>query len=144
MGYHWHMPHGAAKALLGRRFEIDPAFLPGVFAPSGDDPLRAHAFWTAWPRRDRDGTLRAERIGALAHLVPRLRVLAEDPRPEVRVTYALCFMILAWAGRAPSDREVWRSLLGLSKYDDDPEVRQAAADALAVLERLGTVSRGVA
>lgn len=123
---------------------MEPAFLPRAFARVGDDPLRAHAFWTAWPRRDRDGTVRAERIGALAHLVPRLRVLADDPRAEVRVTYALCLMILAWAGRAPTDREVWRCLLGLAKYDDDPEVRLAAADAIAVFERLGTVSRELA
>jgi len=58
-----------------------------------------------------------------------LRVLAEDPRPELRVTYALCFSILAWVGRVPSDREVWRTLLGLSKYDDDPAVRAAAEEA---------------
>ena len=120
---------------------MEPAFLPRAFAARGDDPLRAHSFWTAWPRRDRDGTLRAERIGALVELVPRLRVLADDPRAEIRVAYALCFMILAWAGRAPTDREVWRCLLGLAKYDEDPDVRVAAADAIAVFERLGTVSR---
>ncbi len=123
---------------------VEPAFIPAVFARPDADPLRAHAFWTAWPRRDRDGTLRAERIGALAGLVPRLRALAEDARPEVRATYPLCLMILAWAGRAPTDREVWRCLLGLAKYDDDSEVRDAAAEAIAVLERLGTVARMVA
>ncbi|GAA5518892.1 hypothetical protein Lsed01_01326 [Demequina sediminis] len=144
IGYLWHMPRGDAKPLVGRRFQIDSRDLPRAFAHDGDDPLRAHAFWTAWPRRDRDGTLRAERIGALARLSPRLRVLAEDPRPELRVTYALCFSILAWAGRAPSDREVWRTLLGLSKYDDDPAVRAAAEEALAIFERLGTVARDVA
>lgn len=117
--------------------------------------LRAHAFWVGHhqaaepaprigPSIDQDqaarDAMRSRRIGELVLMVPELKQLAADPRPPVRATAARCFAILATAGRAPSDREVWRLLLGLSKYDDDPDVRAAADTALIALERHGAVA----
>ncbi|WP_144276216.1 hypothetical protein [Demequina sp. NBRC 110053] len=87
---------------------------------------------------------RDQRIGELAAMVPQLKVMASDSRPAVRATVARCFGILATAGRAPADREVWRMLLGLAKYDEDAAVRTAADAALAALERHGAVAVTVA
>lgn len=117
--------------------------------------LRALAFWVGHhqaaepaprigPSLDNDlaarDAMRARRIGELVLMVPELKRLATDVRAPVRATAARCFAILATAGRAPSDREVWRLLLGLSKYDDDPDVRSAADTALVALERHGAVA----
>src|SRR5690242_3252217 len=82
---------------------VDVAFLPSAFARDEADPLRAIAFWNGQhpyvPVRDAEASalrsaMRAERIGALARLVPQLIGLANDPRPEVRATFATCFSIL--------------------------------------------------
>jgi hypothetical protein len=138
---------------------IDIAYLPRVYARDAGDPQRAIAFWNGQhqyqpPVRDGIGAsthddadaerlrdaMRAERVGALAQLVPQLVGLAQDPRSCVRVTFATCFSILAKAGQAPADREVWRALLGLAKYDADEEVRSAAERALNDLEHYGLVA----
>lgn len=117
--------------------------------------LRALAFWVGHhqasqpaprigPSPDQDrvarDAMRSRRIGELVLMVPQLKRLACDPRPPVRATAARCFAILATAGRAPADREVWRLLLGLAKYDDDDDVRNAADTALVALERHGAVA----
>lgn len=129
---------------------VDVAYLPSAYARSSADPLRAIAFWNGHhqyePPTDTGAValreaMRAERIGALAQLVPQLIGLARDPRPSVRATFATCFSILAKAGQAPADREVWRALLGLAKYDDDAEVRAAAERALADFEHSGLVAQ---
>ena len=126
------------------------AYLPSAYARDAGDPQRAIAFWNGQHQyepptdtgalRMRDA-VRAERIGALAELVPQLVGLARDSRPTVRITFATCFSILAKAGQAPADREVWRALLGLAKYDDDAEVRSAAERALADFEHCGLVAQ---
>ena len=85
--------------------------------------------------------MRAERIAALVALTPQLLSLARDPRPSVRATFATCFSIMAKAGQAPADREVWRTLLGLAKYDDVVEVRRVAERALEDFEHCGTFAR---
>lgn len=92
------------------------------------------------PDKAARAALRDQRIGALVEMVPQLKELADDPRPAVRATVARSFAILATARQAPADRDVWRLLLGLSKYDDDAEVRAAADFALVALERHGTVA----
>ena len=129
---------------------VDVAYLPSAYAHTAGDPLRAIAFWNGQhayePPTDTDAlrlreAMRAERIAALAELVPQLIGIARDPRPAVRVTFATCFSILAKAGQAPADREVWRALLGLAKYDDDAEVRSAAERALADFEHCGLVAQ---
>ncbi len=128
--------------------------MAGAFARQNDKDarLRALAFWVGHhqaaqpapnigPSDDitaRDA-MRSRRIGELVLMVPELKQLASDPRAPVRATSARCFAILATAGRAPSDREVWRLLLGLSKYDEDFDVRAAADTALIALERHGAV-----
>jgi hypothetical protein len=126
------------------------AYLPSAYARDEADPLRAIAFWCGHhqyepPAADTGSALReamrAERIGALANLVPQLVGLARDPRPSVRATFSTCFSILAKAGQAPADREVWRALLGLAKYDDDHDVRAAAERALADFEHCGTFAK---
>ncbi|WP_062305054.1 hypothetical protein [Demequina subtropica] len=94
------------------------------------------------PEEQSDAAIRSERADVLADLMPRLKGLSEDRRPEMRSLYALCYSLLACEGRAPADREVWRALLGLSKYDVDPGVRRIADAALSDLERHGTVPRG--
>lgn len=140
---------------------VDVAYLPRTFQRDAGDPLRALAFWVgqhpyaeaaaahlahahaeeAHPEEAERERLRAERIAALARLVPQLGGLARDPRPSVRATFATCFSILARAGQAPADREVWRALLGLAKYDDDAGVRAAAERALDDFEHWGNVAR---
>jgi len=129
---------------------IDVAYLPSAYARDASDPQRAIAFWNGQHQYEpptETGALRmreavrAERIGALVELVPQLIGLARDSRPTVRVTFATCFSILAKAGQAPADREVWRALLGLAKYDDDAEVRTAAERALADFEHCGLVAQ---
>src|SRR5690554_6316816 len=92
---------------------------------SGDPRLRALAFWVghhqaAQPapsielRLTTDPSARtagwARRIGELQLMVPDLKALAARPRPAMRSTAARCFAILATAGQAPADREVWRLL----------------------------------
>jgi hypothetical protein len=127
---------------------VDVAYLPSAYQRASADPLRALAFWIdqhpydapAETEQER-AELRRERISALARLVPQLHGLARDPRPSVRATFATCFSILARAGQAPADREVWRTLLGLAKYDADAEVRAAAERALDDFEHCGTVAR---
>ncbi|WP_062517651.1 hypothetical protein [Demequina gelatinilytica] len=94
------------------------------------------------PDEQSDAAIRSSRVDALADLIPRLKGLSEDRRPDMRSLYALCYSMLACEGRAPADREVWRALLGLSKYDEDPGVRRIADAALTDLERHGTVPRG--
>jgi hypothetical protein len=129
---------------------VDVAYLPSAFARASADPLRAVAFWNGQHQYEPPATddasrlreaMRAERIGALARLVPELIGLARDPRPSVRGTFATCFSILARAGQAPANREVWRALLGLAKYDADADVRAAAERALADFELCGTVAK---
>ena len=119
------------------------AYLPSAYRRSEGDPLRAVAFWNGQHQYEpptESGALRireairAERIGALAALAPQLLGLARDSRPAVRAAAATCFSILARSGQAPSDREIWRALLGLAKYDDDDDVRAAAERALADFE----------
>ncbi len=120
-----------------------------------DERLRAHAFWVGHHQAaepaphiglastDDPGArdaARARRIGELVLMVPELKRLASDPRVAMRATSARCFTILATAGQAPADREVWRLLLGLAKYDEEPEVRVAAEQALAALERHGAIA----
>lgn len=122
---------------------------------NGDPRLRALAFWVghhqaAQPapsierRLTTDPGARAaawaRRIRELQLMVPELKALAAHPHPAMRCTAARCFAILATAGRAPADREVWRLLLGLAKYDDDDEVRAAAERALTAFERHGAVA----
>lgn len=124
--------------------------------PQQDDArLRALAFWTghhqahqpaprlapviAAEQAARDEA-RVARIGELARMVPELKKMADDPRPQVRATVARCFAILATARQLVADREIWRILLGLSKYDADPAVRASAEAALVALERHGTVA----
>lgn len=129
---------------------VDVAYLPSAYARDAADPLRAIAFWNGQHQYEpptETGAMRVheamreERIGALVELVPQLIGLARDRRPSVRVTFATCFSILAKAGRAPADREVWRALLGLAKYDDVPEVRAAAERALDDLEHSGLIAQ---
>ena len=112
--------------------------------------MRAIAFWNGQhqyePATDSAalavrGAMRAERIAALVALTPQLLSLARDPRPSVRATFATCFSIMAKAGQAPADREVWRTLLGLAKYDDVVEVRRVAERALEDFEHCGTFAR---
>ncbi|WP_062384060.1 hypothetical protein [Demequina iriomotensis] len=91
------------------------------------------------PGDEQDAALPSARLEALADLIPQLRGLSEDRRPEMRSLYALCYSLLAIDGQAPADRDVWRALLGLSKYDQDAAVRRAADLALTDLERFGTV-----
>ncbi|WP_084105019.1 hypothetical protein [Demequina sp. NBRC 110056] len=122
-----------------------------------DARLRALAFWVGHhqagqpaprigpahavtPDAAARSAARNERIGDLVRMIPQLKALARDGRPQVRATVARCFAILATARQAPADREVWRMLLGLSKYDEDADVRAAADAALAALERYGTVA----
>jgi len=123
---------------------VDVAYLPSAYVHGGD-PLRVLAFWVGkhpYQAVENDSVaLRAERIGALAALTPELASLARDPRPSVRMAVATCFSILAKGGQAPTDREVWRTLLGLARYDDDPEVRAVAERAINDLEHCGTVAR---
>lgn len=140
--------HTVSTQSAARR--VDIAYLPSAYARSAGDPLRAIAFWNGHHQYEPPAVsdalalreaMRAERIGALARLVPQLIGLARDPRPSVRSTFATCFSILARAGQAPADREVWRALLGLAKYDDEPEVRAAAERALADFEHCGTLAK---
>lgn len=123
---------------------VDVAYLPSAYV-SGGDPLRALAFWVGkhpyQAVEDDSAALRAERIHALAELAPKLPSLAKDSRPAVRMAVATCFSIMARGGQAPTDREVWRTLLGLSRYDDDPQVRAVAERAINDLEHCGTVAR---
>lgn len=128
---------------------VDIAYLPSAYRRDEGDPLRAIAFWNGQHQYEpptETGALRlheairAERIGALAALAPELIGLARDSRPSVRAAAATCFSILATAGQAPADREVWRAMLGLAKYDDDDQVRAAAERALAHFEHCGTVA----
>jgi len=123
---------------------VDVAYLPSVYLRGGD-PLRALAFWVGkhpyQAVEDDSAALRAERIRALAELAPKLPSLAKDRRPAVRMAVATCFSIMARGGQAPTDREVWRTLLGLARYDDDPEVRAVAERAIDDLEHCGTVAR---
>ncbi|WP_296664680.1 hypothetical protein [Demequina sp.] len=156
------MPRSDAKPQVSARRAVDEAFLPHAFhGRPGADPLRAYSFWATRPRHDdlaalreraradisavEDSAeremLRAERIAELARLSPELIRLADDARPAVRATVALCYSILAKGGQAPADRQVWRMLLGLARYDIDGEVRAAAEAALADFERYGTVAR---
>lgn len=133
--------------------------MPGTSATKrshdSEPRLRALAFWVGHhqaaepaPRigpsldtdRDARDAMRARRLGELALMVPELKCLAGDSRPSVRATAARCFAILATAGLAPSDREVWRLLLGLAKYDHDADVKRAADAALAALERHGAIA----
>ena len=137
--------HTASTESAARHVEV--AYLPSAFRRDEGDPLRAIAFWNGHHQyepptetgamRIREA-IRAERIGALAALAPQLLGLARDPRPSIRAAAATCFSILAAAGQAPADREVWRGMLGLAKYDDEPEVRAAAERALAYFEERGT------
>ncbi|MGC4175919.1 hypothetical protein [Demequina sp.] len=129
---------------------VDIAYLPSAFRRDQGDPLRAVAFWNGQHQYEpptETGALRlaeairAERIGALAALAPQLLGLARDSRPYVRAAAATCFSILAKAHQAPADREVWRAMLGLAKYDDDAEVRSAAERALVHFEHCGTFAR---
>lgn len=156
-----------AQPQVPGRPELDASDLPRAYAAHpGESPLRALDFWIGrhqyraqavaaeaaaeaevptdelpvLDRRQREQA-RAARIAELARLVPLLKELSVDPRAPMRVTSATCFSILARAGQAQADREVWRILLGLSKYDEDAEVRAAADAALADLERFGTVAR---
>ncbi|MCR6712643.1 MAG: hypothetical protein NVV57_08055 [Demequina sp.] len=128
---------------------MDVAYLPSAYRRDEADPLRAIAFWNGQHQYEpptESGALRireairAERIGALAALAPQLIGLARDPRPSIRAAAATCFSILATAGQAPADREAWRAMLGLAKYDDDAEVRAAAERALRHFEHCGTVA----
>lgn len=129
---------------------VDVAYLPSAYRRDEADPLRAIAFWNGQhqyepPTHTQELAIReamlAERVHALAALAPQLLSLARDPRPCLRATFATCFSILARAGQAPADREVWRALLGLAKYDDDPEVRTTAERAIAHFEGCGLVAR---
>lgn len=128
----------------------------GTQHPSGDPRLRALAFWVGHHQAAEPApsielrltldpgvrtTVWARRIGELLLMVPELKALAAHPRPAMRSTAARCFAILAAAGQAPADREVWRLLLGLAKYDADEEVRAAAERALSALERHGAVAQ---
>ena len=140
--------HTVSTRTASRRVEI--AYLPSAYARDAGDPLRAIAFWNGQHQYDQPteaeavalrDAMRAERIGALAVLVPGLIGLARDSRPAVRTTFATCFSILAKAGQAPADREVWRALLGLAKYDDDERVRAAAERALDDFEHCGQVAQ---
>ncbi|MDN4482737.1 hypothetical protein [Demequina lignilytica] len=160
------MPRIDANPQVPQRPELDATDLPHAWSGHPDtSPLRALDFWVGlhqyraqavaaehvaeaavpteelpvMDRRQREQA-RAARIAELARLVPLLKELAADPRAPMRVTSATCFSILARGGQAQADREVWRILLGLSKYDDDAEVRTAADAALADLERFGTVA----
>lgn len=136
------IPHTLSVESSAR--SIDVAYLPSVYLHGGD-PLRALAFWVGkhpYQALEQDSAaLRAERIGALAELAPQLPSLARDSRPAVRMAVATCFSILAKAGQAPTDREVWRTLLGLAKYDADDDVRAAAERAIDDFEHAGTVAR---
>ena len=121
---------------------------------SDDARLRALAFWVGHhqasqpaprigppaPTARETATERDRRIGDLVRMVPELKQLAKDSRPSVRATVARSFAILAAAHRAPADREMWRLLLGLAKYDEDADVRAAAEAALDALERYGAVA----
>lgn len=127
---------------------VDVAYLPSAYRRDEADPLRAIAFWNGHHQYEpptETGALRireairSERLAALAQLAPQLLGFSRDHRPAVRAAAATCFSILAKAGRAPADREVWRAMLGLSKYDDDPQVRAAAERALEDFEHCGTV-----
>jgi len=134
---------------LPRRSEAVP--VPGAKpepAPAAPLPSRRQARARAEAAREEPpeseksaAALHSDRLEALARLMPRLASLEQDDRPEMRALYALCFSMLASGGQAPADREVWRTLLGLSKYDDDPFVRSTADAALTDLERHGTVPR---
>ena len=131
--------------------------MAGAVSRHEDDQarLRALAFWVGHhqaaepaprigPSLEQDSAardaMRARRIGELVLMIPELKALARHPRAAMRATSARCFAILATAGRAPADREVWRLLLGLAKYDDDPDVRAAAETALTALEQHGAVA----
>jgi len=131
-----------------RRVEV--GYLPSAYARDEGDPLRAIAFWNGQHQYEaptqtsalRLGTeVREERIGALAALATQLLGLMRDRRPEVRASAATCFAILAKGGQAPADREVWRALLGLAKYDDNVHVRAAAERSLDYFEVCGTVAK---
>lgn len=127
----------------------------GTHQLAGDSRLRAHEFWVGhhqWAEPAPSIELRlatdqgartaawARRIGELVLMVPELKLLAAHKKPAMRATAARCFAILAAAGQAPADREVWRLLLGLAKYDADAEVQLAAERALESLERHGAVA----
>lgn len=141
------------------RVTLEMVYITGSGAHSrhanGDTRLRALAFWVGHhqaaepappigltPASDPDArdAARDRRIGELVLMVPELKRLAADRRPAMRATAARCFAILATAGKAPADREVWRLLLGLAKYDEDREVRSAAERALSAFERHGAVA----
>ncbi|WP_297080857.1 hypothetical protein [uncultured Demequina sp.] len=120
---------------------IGPPQATAASAPAPRDPAVASAPLGSSPSDKAErAAAREQRIGELAAMVPQLKVMSTDRRAPVRATVARCFGILATAGRAPADREVWRLLLGLAKYDDEPEVRAAAEAALAALEKHGTVA----
>jgi len=140
--------HTVSTESAPRRVEV--GYLPSAYARDAADPLRAIAFWngqhqyepaTDTAAHDVREAMRAERIAALVELSPQLLSLARDQRPALRVTFATCFSIMAKAGQAPADREVWRALLGLAKYDDVDEVRFVAERALEDFEHCGTFAR---
>lgn len=127
----------------------------GTHRTVGDPRLRALDFWVGhhqWSEPAPSIEMRlttdqgertaawARRIGELVLMVPQLKLLGAHSKPAMRATAARCFAILATAGQAPADREVWRLLLGLAKYDQDAEVRAAAERALESLERHGAVA----
>lgn len=141
------VPHTVSTHVAPKH--VDVAYLPSAYRRDEGNPLRAIAFWNGQHQYEpptESGALRireairAERIGALAALAPQILGLVRDPRPSVRAAAATCFTILATAGHAPADREVWRAMLGLAKYDDDAEVRAAAERALEHFEHCGTVA----
>ncbi|WP_062069833.1 hypothetical protein [Demequina sediminicola] len=131
--------------------------MPG--APTRHDDsherLRALAFWVghhqasepAPPVESRTSEWKAReeaisrRISELESMVPELKRLASDRRVQVRTTVAKGFAMLAQAGRGPADREVWRVLLDMSRYDNDPVVRAAADEALGAFEQYGSLAR---
>jgi len=130
--HHTVSTEGAAR-------HVDVAYLPSAYRRDEADPLRAIAFWNG--QHQFEPPALSQRVHALAELAPQLLSLARDSRPAVRETFATCFSILAKAGQAPADREVWRALLGLAKYDDDAAVRAKAERALADFEHCGMVAR---
>lgn len=78
-------------------------------------------------------------LAMLAVLAPHLDGFAADPAAEVRATFARCHGLLARAGKARSDRRVWRALLTMADADLDAGVRRAADEALTALEHHGTL-----